>query len=159
MVLTETQNYHANYIGAIRTNKEHLKKKYNVDINITRRRFGEFQEVDITGYTKDIREVKKALQCVVEKAEFDYQEYLDRRRGRDAKFKFKAPESSIKSTKKPEKKKPRNPFALLEGLDDDDVEEDSTYVEEESPCETETNSSSSTYNPNISWADMCDDEE
>jgi uncharacterized protein (DUF2235 family) len=157
MVLTEKQNYHANYIGAIRTNKENLKKIYNVDINITRHRFGEFQEVNITGYTKDIKNVKKALQCVVEKANVDYQEYLDRRRGRKAKFKFKEPESSDKRTKKPGKKQ-GNPFAVLEDLED--VEEDSNiYIEEEIICETETNSSSSTYNPNISWADMSDDEE
>ena len=55
MVFTESLNIHANHIGAIRINKEQLKNDFNVEINITRRRFGEYQEVDITGPTKDIR--------------------------------------------------------------------------------------------------------
>ena len=94
MVLTETINYHANHIGAIRTHKEHLKVAYNVDIDITRRRFGEYQEVDITGSTKDIRACKTSLQYVAEQAEVDYQDYLERKRGRDSmkpKRKFKLP--------------------------------------------------------------------
>ena len=83
MVLTETMNVHANHIGAIRTNKEQLKAEFNVDIHITRRRRGEYQEVDIIGHTTSIRSVKTAIQVVVDNAEFDRQEFLERKRRRD----------------------------------------------------------------------------
>jgi hypothetical protein len=157
MVLKETMNYHANHIGAIRTNKEYLNAKFNVGIYITLRRFGEYQEVDITGNTKDIREVKKELQNVVDKAEFDYQEYLVRKRSRKDKSKFKLPETSFLFKKVESKKKSNmNQFALLEGLDEaeytgkcDGVEESSSY---------DIVNSVTAYDPNVSWGDMSDDE-
>jgi hypothetical protein len=153
MVLTETMNYHATHIGAIRTNKERIKSEFNVGINITRRRYGEYQEVDITGSTKDIRNCKKTLQCVVEQAEDDYQEYLTRKRRREdmkPKQEFKLPKKFAI------KKKPNtNPFAALEFLEcieglSKDVEE-SSYEKSFPPI--------STYDPNVSWGDMSDDEE
>ena len=79
MVFTETINYHANHIGAIRTNKELLKQIYNVGIVITKNRFGNYQEVDITGSTKDIKSVKKHLQEIVDVAEYEYQQYRKRK--------------------------------------------------------------------------------
>jgi hypothetical protein len=144
MVLTETMNYHANHVGAIRTNKERLKGEYGVDISITRRRFGEYQEVDIMGTTKSIREVKQALQDVVDKAEFDYQEFLERKRRREStrpRKEFKFP-SQIVTTKKLN----INPFAALEDLD----ENESVFYDKEYPILINEH--------NVSWGDLSDDE-
>jgi hypothetical protein len=163
MVLTETMNLHANHIGAIRTNKEQLKQEFNVGIFITRRRRGEYQEVDITGTTTDIRRVKKALQIVVDNSEFDRQEYLDRKRRRELgthKKEFKAPiiAKSIKKTNS-------NPFALLEGLDE---VENSNYCapgvpgapsDSELVSDYEIQFPTIKYDPNVSWGDMSDDDE
>jgi hypothetical protein len=150
MVLTESMNYHTNLIGAIRTNKERLKSALNVGINITRRRFGEYQEVDITGSTKDIRACKKALQGVVEQAEFDYQEYLDRKMRRNKqkpKKEFTLPTQIVTN-----KKVNTNSFAALEGLAEAEVEAEALSYEKSFPT-------LSTYDPNVSWGDMSDDEE
>jgi hypothetical protein len=160
MVLTESLSFHANHIGAIRTNKEQLKDVYNVDIDITRRRFGEYQEIDITGSTKDIRNCKKAFEIVVEQAEIDYQDYLDRkirRRGNEIKQKkeFKVPEM-IEGNKK---RANTNPFAALEGLDEEDEDENSYEVDGEDKPYMESFPVLSTYDPNVSWGDMSDDEE
>lgn len=150
MVFSETMNYHANHIGAIRTNKESLKTDFNVEINITRRRFGEYQEVDITGISSDIRKCKKALQNIVEQAEFDYQDYLNRKRRRES----MKPRKEFKVPVLTEKKKRANvnPFAALEGLDEDEAKSSDENLYEQSfpPL--------STYDPNVSWGDMCDDE-
>ena len=61
MVLTESINYHVNHIGAIRINKDRLIDEFNVGIVITSRRFGAYQNVDICGYSKNIKEVKQKL--------------------------------------------------------------------------------------------------
>jgi hypothetical protein len=161
MVLTDTMNYHANHIGAIQTHKEHLKTIYNVDIHITRRRFGEYQEVDITGSTNDIRACKTALKYVAEEAEFAYQEYLERKRRRDTikpKREFKLPTQIVSK-----KRVNANPFSALEGLDEE-AEAREEEGREESGEEAEAESyeqsfpSLYTYDPNISWGDMSDDE-
>ena len=150
MVFTESLNIHANHIGAIRINKEQLKNEFNVEINITRRRFGEYQEVDITGPTKDIRNCKNAFEIVVDQAEIDYQDYLERgrrRRRNEIKEpkKFKIPEL-IDCHKK---RTNANPFAALDCLDEEDELEKS--YEQSFP-------KLSTYDANISWGDMSDDE-
>ena len=159
MVLTESSSFHANHIGAIRTNKEHLKTMYNVEIDITKRRFGEYQEIDITGSTKDISNCKKAFEIVVDQAEIDYQDYLERkrhRRGNDIKHKkeFKVPEL-IEGNKK---RANANPFAALEGLDEQDEVENSYDVDSEDFTYGKSFPVLSTYDTNVSWGDMSDDE-
>ena len=140
MVLTETNNYHANHIGAIRNNKEALEEEFNVSITITRRRFGEYQEVDISGYSKDIRKAKKTLQGIVDQAEIDYQEYRERKRRRNRPKHcgdFKRP-----SVEKPKTEKKGNMFELLNEA------EDETIYQQEYPV------LSNVYNPNLSWGDQ-----
>jgi hypothetical protein len=139
MVLTETINYHANHIGAIRTNKDFLSQNHNVSIVITRKRWGEYQEVDITGFQKDIRNVKKDLIFVVEQAESDYQEYLERKRKR---ARHKGQNShQVKLPVVDEKKtKPKNMFALL-----NDVEDEGSYQEDFPDIG---------YDPTKSWGDQ-----
>ena len=163
MVLTESLSFHANHVGAIRTNKEQLKTMHNVEIDITRRRFGEYQEIDITGSTKDISNCKKAFEIVVKQAEIDYQDYLERkrhRRGNDIKHKkeFKVPEVIEGNKKRPN----ANPFAALEGLDEQDEQdevENSYDVDSEDVTYEKSFPVLSTYDPNVSWGDMSDDEE
>ena len=149
MVFTESINYHATHIGAIQTNKEEMNIVYNVGIYITRRRFGEYQEVEITGSIKDISNCKKSLEKVVEKAEIDYQDYMDRkkrRKGMKPKKLFKCP---IKNVIK--KKYHTNPFAALEEIDESKDEGKSESYNNIFPI-------LSTYNSNVSWGDMSDDE-
>ena len=144
MTITETMNYHANHVGAIRTNKEDLKATFNVDIIITRRRYGDYQEVDIMGGSKDIRSVKKKLQIIVDKAEFDYKEYLDRKRKRESsrhRHEFKFPKQIVTI------KKNNNPFAALEDL------------EENEPITYEAEIPITNFNTNVSWGDLSDDDD
>ena len=122
MVLTETINYHTNHLGAIRTNKDRLKYECNVGIVITKNRFGEYQEVDITGYTKDIKIVKQKLQEIIYIAEYEYKQfrlrYKARRRIQMQKYsssKLQLPKLQIPLSKK----KYSNPFEVLNNLDDD----------------------------------------
>lgn len=151
MVVTESMNYHVNYIGAIRTHKEHFKTLHKVLIDITKRRFGEYQEVDIIGSTKDIRECKQSLQFVVKQAEIDYHDYSLRKRKRQtikSKKSFKFPE--LVETKK---KVNANPFASLEGLEE---------LEAQSVKEISYENNFpviSKYDPNVSWGDISEDEE
>lgn len=139
MVLTETINYHANHIGAIRTNKDFLSQNHNVSIVITRNRWGEYQEVDITGYQKDIRNVKKDLTVVVDQAESDYQDYLERKRKRSRHKEQKKP-THVKLPAVSGKKKPKNIFELL-----NDVEDETAYQEEFPEIG---------YDPSKSWGDQ-----
>ena len=159
MVLTESLSFHANHIGAIRTNKEQMKTMFNVDIDITRRRFAEYQEIDITGSTKDISNCKKAFEIVVEQADIDYQDYLERkrhRRGNGIKHKkeFKVPEV-IEGNKK---RANANPFAALEGLDEQYEVEKSYDVYSEDVTYEKSFPALSTYDTNVSWGDMNDEE-
>lgn len=140
MVLTETVNYHANHIGAIRTNKDFLSQNHNVSIVITRKRWGEYQEVEITGFQKDIRNVKKDLTLVVEQAEYDYQEYLERKRRRN-RYREQQKSNHVKLPIVSEKReKPKNMFELL-----NEVEDENTYQEEFPELG---------YDPTKSWGDQ-----
>ena len=141
MVLTETINYHANHIGAIRTNKDYLSQNHNVSIVISRNRWGEYQEVDITGYQKDISNVKKDLVLVVDQAESDYQDYLERKRKR-SRHKEQQKPKHVKLTSVSEKKNPVNIFEVL-----NDVEDETTYHEEYPEI---------VYDPSKSWGDQID---
>tara|TARA_B110000285_G_scaffold218287_1_gene267571 strand:- start:643 stop:1071 length:429 start_codon:yes stop_codon:yes gene_type:complete len=142
MVLTETINYHSNYIGAIRTNKDRLKDVYNVKIIITNRRFGEYREVDIIGFTNDIRNVKKNLQEIVDISEIEYQQYRTRNRARDRLCLDKKIKVQIPQPIKSRIKKSSNPFEALNDLDDDES--------------VELPDISSSSNKIMSWADMMD---
>ena len=142
MVLTESITYHANYIGAIRTNKDILKDTYNVDIKITSRRFGEYQEIDITGYTNDIKKVKKNLKEIVDIAEYEYQQYRTRNRARDRRCLDKYNKVQHPKPIKSPKKKSSNPFEALNDLDDDGTSEIADGI--------------SISNKSMSWADMID---
>ena len=151
-MVIETMNYHTNHIKSIRMNKEYLKIKHNVGIDITIRRFGEYQEVDIKGSPKNIRTCKESLKCVIDQADFEYKEYLERKSRRTENRpskQFKLPDKII--TKK---RSNTNPFSALEGLDDEDNNDyaSETLYDKSFP-------SISTYNPNVSWGDMSDDEE
>jgi hypothetical protein len=147
MVLTETINYHANHIGAIRTNKDRLKDEFNVGIVITRIRFGEYQAVDITGYTKDIKIVKQKLQEIVDIAEYEYKQYRLREKAR--RWEERNIEMLVNSSS-PQiplpKKKSNNPFEALNGLDDNNE-----YPELPELPEVISSSNASTC-----WADMID---
>ena len=145
MVLTETVNYHANHMGAIRTNKDRLKYEFNVDIKITRTRFGEYQSVDITGYTKDIKIVKQKLQEIINIAEYEYQQYRLREKARRWEGrKFEMLVNSSSSQIPLPKKKSNNPFEVLNGLDDKEYAELPEVI------------SSSSSNTSMCWADMID---
>jgi hypothetical protein len=151
MVLTETINYHTNGIGAIRTNKDRLKEAHNVDIIITDRRFGEYQEIDITGYTTDIKTVKKNLQEIVELAEYEYQQYRSRNRARDRRCLEKYNKLQHQDPIKSPKKKSSNPFEALNDLDDDGTS-DHSQCNEYSELPVVISSSKKS----MSWADMMD---
>ena len=182
MVLTETINYHANQIGAIRTNKDYLNEVYDVDIKITRRRFGEYQEVDIIGSNKNIRLVKQKLQEIVEIADYEYQQYKERKKGRQwakrQQYNFhKENESKIIPQ---QKKKNSNLFSALVVDEDENFhpynidfpELKSVYTNTKPLVHTSTKPVVNTItkplvhtptkpvvNTSISWADMSDDEE
>lgn len=157
MVLTETINYHANHIGAIRTNKDRLKSEFNVDIIITRNRFGEYQAVDITGYTKDIKSVKKTLQEIVDIAEYEYNQYRDRKKGRQWANRKKYNSNDLQQSRlEPTfKKKYTNPFEVLNNLDDNVDNTSNKEYDNEYPKLPDVISSS---NVSMSWADMMDDD-
>jgi hypothetical protein len=144
MVLTETVNYHANHMGAIRTNKDRLKYEFNVDIKITRTRFGEYQEVEIIGYTKDIKIVKQKLQAIVDISEYEYKQYRLREKARRREERhIEIPVISCSPQIPLYKKKSNNPFEALNGLDENN----------EYPELTEVISSS---NESMCWGDMID---
>jgi hypothetical protein len=141
MVLTETNNYHVNHIGSIRNNKEGLEAEFNVSITITRKRFGEYQEVEISGYSKDMREAKKTLQCIVDQAEIDLQEFRERKRRRN-RSKYSNSNFKLKTVEKPKKEKKENMFELL------------NEVEDETKYHIEYPEISNVYNPNLSWGEQ-----
>jgi len=145
MVLTESCNYNANHIGAIRTFKEDINVTYNVKIDITRNMIGSpsgtLQVVNITGALSDISKVKNKLTSIVYQADQDYQQYKKRKNARPQSPKksinlnnLRPPEITIK------KKQSSNPFYLL---DESDGESDG-----------ESENLSNEYNPNLSWGDQ-----
>lgn len=158
MVLTESINYHANHIGAIRNNKDRLINECNVGIVITRERYGEYQTIEISGYSKNIRDVKKKLNEIVEIAIYDYNQYRQRKKDRKRAFKhsFNTSEFGLTniSINPKQTKQNRNPFDALavdEDLNQNDY--DNEFPDLPNIC---TNKSISTNN--ILWGDMSDDD-
>jgi hypothetical protein len=156
MVLTESINYHVNHIGAIRINKDRLIDEFNVGIVITSRRFGAYQNVDIFGYSKNIKEVKQKLNEIVKIAEYEYNQYRERKKDRHRTYRYKSnynnQQQNPKLTTAISHKKYHNPFDALtvdEDLDECNVSNVSNGVYE---------LQDSTKNVKISWADMVDDD-
>ena len=154
MVFTESIDYHVNNIGAIRINKDRLIGECNVDIEITEKRFGEYQTIEISGNSKNIREVKKKLNEIIEIASYEYNQFRQRKKDRQRASKQFNP-SDIKKNrliKYKQTKQYHNPFDVL-GVDEDlndetDNEYNSEYPKLLKKCSTS----------NISWSDMSDDE-
>ena len=151
---TESIDYHMNHIGAIRINKDRLINEYNVDIQITKKRFGEYQTIDVSGYSKNIRDVKKKLNEIIEIASYEYNQFRQRKKDRQRASKQFNP-SDIKKNrliKYKQTKQYHNPFDVLavdEDLNDEtDNEYNSEYPKLLKKCSTS----------NISWGDMSDDE-
>jgi len=152
---TESIDYHMNHIGAIRINKDRLINEYNVDIQITKKRFGEYQTIDVSGYSKNIRDVKKKLNEIIEIASYEYNQFRQRKKDRQRASKQFNP-SDIKKNrliKYKQTKQYHNPFDVLavdEDLNDEtDNEYNSEYPKLLKKCSTS----------NVSWGDMCDDDE
>ena len=155
MVFTESIDYHVNHIGAIRINKDRLIGECNVDIVITINRFGEYQTIEVSGYSKNIREVKNKLNEIIEIASYEYQQFRQRKKDRQRASKQFNP-SDIKKNrliKCKQTKQYHNPFDVL-GVDEDlndetDNEYNSKYPKLLKKCSTS----------NVSWDDMSDDNE
>ena len=145
-----------NHIGAIRINKDRLINEYNVDIEITKKRFGEYQTIEVSGYSKNIREVKKKLNEIIEIATYEYNQFRQRKKDRQRAYKQQLIPTYIKKNrliKYKQTKQYHNPFDVLavdEDLNDEiDNEYDSEYPKLLNKCLTS----------NISWSDMSDDNE
>ena len=158
-MLTETHNFSNQHIGAIKNNRHNIGEQYNVEIKITGKRFGEYQEVEITGFSKDIRKSIAALNLVAEQADNDFRDYRERSRRRRKNNKVSSEYHSSKvETVKP--KTSANPFAMLH-IDDSD-QEDEHHDEIQSEVTTIDGSSSSDSgedfeeisNIKLCWADM-----
>jgi len=166
MVLTESVDIHANHIGAIKINKDRLMEEYNVfikvmrgerDPNLKEKRQGGYHKVEISGYNKDIRNVIKRLNEIVDIAILEYNEYRRRKQDRQRAFRQKfntfdseQTNSMIKHIKI--KKKPSNPFDVL-AIDEDlnqNNEYDNKFPELQNICASS--------NSKVSWGDMIDDE-
>lgn len=157
MTITQTTNYKIIHIGAIRNNKDLLNESYNVDIKITRKRFGEYQEVEITGLNSQIKKVLKELNIIVEQSQQDYIEYQQRKSMRrktysqHTKKSVGASSASVRPKKKHISKK-TNLFAALQVDEDDGIQEKlnemATETEESDDDDTEFNINK------ISWADL-----
>jgi len=155
MVFTESMDYHVNHIGSIRINKDRLMDEHNVDIVITRKRFGEYQTIDISGSSKNISNVKKQLNEIIEIASYEYNEFRQRKkdRQRSLKQKFNTIDYGLKNSLNKSKtiKQNRNPFDAL-AVDEDLNDEIVNVYNNEYPILLNTKS-------NVSWADMSDDDE
>ena len=71
-MFTESHNFSNQHIGAIKNNRNNISQQYNVEIKITGKRFGQYQEIEITGFSKDIRSAITALNFVSEQADNDF---------------------------------------------------------------------------------------
>ena len=155
MVFTESMDYHVNHIGSIRINKDRLMDEHNIDIVITRKRFGEYQTIDISGSSKNISNVKKQLNEIIEIASYEYNEFRQRKkdRQRSLKQKFNTIDYGLKNSLNKSKtiKQNRNPFDAL-AVDEDLNDEIVNVYNNEYPILLNTKS-------NVSWADMSDDDE
>lgn len=157
MTITQTSNYKIIHIGAIRNNKDLLNESYNVDIKITRKRFGEYQEVEITGLNSQIKKVLKELNIIVEQSQQDYIEYQERKRMRRKTYPRHTNKSvgAFTSSSTPKKKhvsKKANLFDVLLVDEDDGIHqklnEMALKTEESDDDDTEFNINK------ISWADL-----
>ena len=119
-MLTETHNFSNQHIGAIKNNRDNISQQYNVEIKITGKRFGLYQEVQITGFSKDIRSSLSALNLVAEQADNDFRDYKERVRRRRKSNKVSPSRQPIQVESKP--KTCVNPFAILQ-IDDSDDED------------------------------------
>ena len=118
-MFTESHNFSNQHIGAIKNNRNNISQQYNVEIKITGKRFGQYQEIEITGFSKDIRSAITALNFVAEQADNDFLEYKQRCKKRSKSNKV----TPHHSRPKVEKEKPKttiNPFALLNIEDEDE---------------------------------------
>ena len=121
-MLTESHNFSNQHIGAIKNNRHNISEQYNVEIKITGRRFGDYQEVEITGFSKDIRQSLTALNLVAKQADSDFKEYKERSKRRMRSNKV-SPAHNLPKVKKETPKTYANPFAMLQ-IDDSCDEED-----------------------------------
>ena len=124
-MLTESHNFSNQHIGAIKNNRHNIGEQYNVEIKITGKRFGHYQEVQITGFSKDIRKSITALNLVAEQADNDFRDYKERSRRRRRSNKVSPANYPIRV--KEVKSKPKtsvNPYAMLQIDDSEDEEED-----------------------------------
>lgn len=158
MVLTETINYHTNHVGAIRNNKDRLKDEFNVDIVITKNRFGEYQEVDIIGCSKSIKIVKQKLKNIVDIAQYEYNQFRDRKKERIWSKRKKNSSNDFQQTSlvytSKKKENYSNPFYALAVDEELNQTNDNKYTELPNIY---IDSTSTSYN-NVSWGDMSDDE-
>lgn len=148
-MLTESHNFSNQHIGAIKNNRDNIGEQYNVEIKITGKRFGHYQEVEITGFSKDIRKALTALNLVAEQADNDFLEYKQRCKKRRKSNKV----SPHLTRHKVEKEKPKtsiNPFALLHIEDDEDVGD----VGEEDSSSDSGEDFEEISNMKLCWADM-----
>ena len=157
-MLTETHNFSNQHIGAIKNNRHNIGEQYNVEIKITGKRFGEYQEVEITGFSKDIRKSIAALNLVAEQADNDFRDYRERSRRRRKNNKV-SPAYQVSKVETIKPKTSANPFAMLQ-IDDSDNEDQ--VDESQSEVTTIDDSSSSDSGEDfeeitsikLCWADM-----
>lgn len=122
-MLTESHNFSNQHIGAIKNNRHNIGEQYNVKIKITGKRFGQYQEVQITGFSKDIRKSITALNLVAEQADNDFREYKERSRRRRRSNKVSPAYHPIRVEKVKSKPKTNvNPFAMLQIEESEDEE-------------------------------------
>ena len=130
-MLTQTHNFSNQHIGAIKNNRNNISSHDNVTIRMTGKRYGNFQEIEIVGFSKDIRKALSALNRVASKADEDFKEYKERVSKRLGARKVSKTVSSPPGPKPKPKPKPKtniNRFALLtvDESDHDDQEDSSS---------------------------------
>lgn len=166
MVLTECIDIHANHVGAIKINKDRLMDKCNVfitvnrverDPNLKEKRPGGYYTVEISGYNKDISNVKRRLNEIIEITTFEYNEYRSRKKDRKRILRQKFNSFDLGQTSnviktQQLKKKNSNPFDVL--AIDEDLNQHNEYDNEFPELQNICSSS----NSKVSWADMSDDE-
>jgi len=144
-MLTESHNFSNQHIGAIKNNRDNICQQYNVKIKITGKRFGQYQEVEITGFSKDIRNSLSALNLIAEQADNDFRDYKERSRRRKKSNKVSPSRQPIRVEQvKPKPKTSVNPFAMLQI---DDCDEDSSDSDSGEDFEEISNIK-------LCWADM-----
>ena len=148
-MLTESHNFSNQHIGAIKNNRDNISEQYNVEIKMTGRRFGQYQEVEITGFSKDIRKALTALRLVAEQADADFLEYKKRCANRRKSNKV-FPQLITTKVEKVKPKTTVNPFAILQ-IDSDQEEEEE---EEEDSSSDSGEDFEEISEIKLCWADM-----